>query len=51
MIEENPVECIIVETGEERALVPVYDDTIKEGLRVYESIVGGKFVYWKDPLT
>lgn len=45
---ENETLCIIAETGEEKYLVPVYDESITEGLRIFEKYAGGKFIAWKD---
>ena len=44
--------CIIVATGEERYLIPVYDSNITTGLNAIESKLKlGKFCAWKDPNT
>lgn len=49
---ERTVRCIIVKTGEERNLCPVYDSDNTTNLNVYESTLGfGKFYCWKDLIT
>ena len=48
----NKVLCVIVATGEERPLIPVYDSSITTGLTASESRLKlGKFCAWKDPNT
>ncbi len=48
---ENEMLCVITGTNEEKYLVPVYDETITENLRIFEKYAGGKFIGWKDLAT